>query len=83
MPKQMRTSERTIYQIVDGRNQYRSSIMVQGRPLDFISKDREEAIIYTYDEALKIAEYYIDKRNIPVEIEARIEYSYPKKQKLC
>lgn len=81
MPKQTRTSKRTIYQIVDRRNRYRSSIMVDGKPLDFISKDRDEAIIYTYDEALKIAEYYIDKRNIPVEIEARIEYSYPKKQK--
>lgn len=79
MGRRPKTDVKAIYQIIDGNNCYRSSIMVDGRPLDFISKKREEAIIYTYDEALKIAEYYIDKKNTPVAIESRIVNSYEKK----
>ena len=66
---------RKVYQLVDGNSNYRSSIIFKGESIDYISKNRKEAIVYTYDEARKIAKYYIEEKNIPVMIEARNVYS--------
>jgi len=67
--------ERKIYQILDANCNYRSCITFKGESLDYISKERRKAIVYTYDEAKKIAKYYIEERNIPVMIECRTVYS--------
>ena len=67
--------ERKIYQILDANCNYRSCIMFKGESLDYISKERRKAIVYTYDEAKKIAKYYIEEKNIPVMIECRTVYS--------
>ena len=64
-----------VYQLVDEKCNYRSSIMFKGEPIDYISKNRKEAIVYTYDEAKRIAKYYIEEKNIPVMIESRTVYS--------
>ena len=71
----MENKERKIYQIIDKDCNYRSCISFKGEPLDFISKNKQQAIVYTYDEAKKIAKYYIEERNIPVMIECRTVYS--------
>jgi hypothetical protein len=71
----MKRIEKKIYQILDKDCNYRSCITFKGEPLDFICKERTKAIVYTYDEAKKIAKYYIEERNIPVMIECRTVYS--------
>lgn len=60
-----------IYQIVDENGKYRSRALLCGEEVDFISKNRKEAIVYTLDEAKKIAKYYIEEKNIPVMLETR------------
>lgn len=67
--------ERKVYQIMDGNGKYRSFITIRGEHLDYISKERKQAIVYTYDEAKKVAKYYIEEKNIPVMIECRIVHS--------
>lgn len=62
--------ERTVYQVMDMNFNYRSLIISNGEPLDFISKKRKEAIVYSFDDAKKVAKYYTD-RKIPVMIECR------------
>ena len=67
--------ERKIYQIIDGNSKYRSSILYNGEQLDYISDRQKQAVIYTLDEARKVAKYYIEEKNIPVMIECRTVYS--------
>jgi hypothetical protein len=67
--------ERKIYQIIDGNSKYRSSILYNGEQLDYISDRQKQAVIYTIDEARKVAKYYIEEKNIPVMIECRTVYS--------
>lgn len=71
----MEIQGRKIYQLVDANGKYRSTVSFKGEHIDFISKERGEAIVYTYDEAKKIARYYIEEKNIPVMIECRTVYS--------
>jgi hypothetical protein len=71
----MEKKERRIYQIMDADCNYRSCIVYNGEELDYISKERTKAIVYTYDEAKKVAKYYIEEKNIPVMIECRTVYS--------
>lgn len=66
---------RKIYQILDKDCNYRSCITFKGEPIEFTCKQRTKAIVYTYDEAKKVAKYYIEERNIPVMIECRTVYS--------
>ena len=61
----MEKKERRIYQIMDADCNYRSCIVYNGEELDYISKERTKAIVYTYDEAKKVA----------VMIECRTVYS--------
>lgn len=65
-------TERKVYQIVDKNSKYRSFITFKGEPIEYISEERNKALIYTYDEAKKVAKYYIEEKNIPVMIECRI-----------
>lgn len=65
-----RFTEKEVYQIMDINCRYRSLIKSDVGDIEFISKKRKQAIIYTYKEAKKVAEYYIEK-NIPVMIEQR------------
>jgi len=67
--------ERKIYQIIDGNSKYRSSILYNGEQLDYVSDGQKQAVIYTLDEARKVAKYYIEEKNIPVMIECRTVYS--------
>ena len=71
----MERKERKVYQIIDERSRYRSSILYNGEQLDYISATQKQAIIYTYDEAIKVAKYFIEEKNIPVMIECRTIYS--------
>lgn len=64
--------EKEVFQIMDVNCRYRSFIKSTVGDLEFISKNRGEAIIYTYNEAKKIAKYYTEERKIPVMIECRI-----------
>ena len=67
--------ERKIYQIMDANCNYRSYIEYNGEPIEFVCKERTKAIVYTYDEAKKIAKYFIEEKNIPVMIECRTAYT--------
>jgi len=67
--------ERKIYQIIDGNSKYRSSILYNGEQLDYISDRQKQAVVYTLDEAKRVAKYYIEEKNIPVMIECRTVYS--------
>ena len=67
--------ERKIYQIIDGNSKYRSSILYNGEHLDYISDGQKQAVVYTLDEAKRVAKYYIEEKNIPVMIECRTVYS--------
>jgi hypothetical protein len=58
---------RIVDQLVDHTGKYRSLIMVYGEPLEFVSKDRKEAIIYSPAELSKALLYY-EHNNITVEI---------------
>jgi len=71
----MERKERKIYQIIDERLKYRSSILYNGEQLDYISDGQKQAVVYTLDEARKVAKYYIEEKNIPVMIECRTVYS--------
>ena len=68
-------TERKIYQIMDKDCKYRSLIHYQGELLDYTSENRMKAIVYTYDEAKKVAKYYIEEKDIPVMIECRTVHS--------
>lgn len=67
--------ERKVYQIIDANSKYRSSILYNGEKLDYISSKQKQAVVYTLDEAKKVAKYYIEEKNIPVMIECRTVYS--------
>ena len=62
---------RKVYQIMDADSNYRSILMFRGEPIEYVSKKRRQAMIYTYDEAKNVAKYFIEKRNVPVMIECR------------
>jgi hypothetical protein len=66
---------RKIYQLVDKDSNYRSYIVYNGEPIEFVCKERTKAIVYTYDEAKKVAKYFIEEKNIPVMIEFRTAYT--------
>jgi hypothetical protein len=70
----MEKEGRKVYQIMDGNGKYRSKITIHGESVEFISRDKKEAIVYTLNEAKELAKYYIDK-DIPVLIECRTVYT--------
>jgi len=70
----MEKEGRKVYQIMDAQSKYRSRVKVYGEDLEFISKKRKDAVVYTLDEAKKIAKYYVEK-DIPVMIECRTVYT--------
>lgn len=71
----MEIEGRKVYQLIDANGKYRSTVTFKGVHVDFISKERREAIVYTYDQARLLAHYYIKEKNIPVMIECRRVYS--------
>lgn len=71
----MEMEGRKVYQLIDANGKYRSTVKFKGVHVDFISKERKEAIVYTYDQARLLAHYYIKEKNIPVMIECRRVYS--------
>ena len=62
--------QRKIYQLVDSDLKYRSVLFVQGEPVEFISRNRKEAIIYTKKEAFALAKHY-KKNGVKVMVEIR------------
>jgi len=66
----MKNTEIVTYQIVDSRNRYRSIMLVQDEPIEFINKDRKDAIVYTKKEAFGLAKYYSTK-GVDVMVEIR------------
>ena len=71
----MEMEGRKVYQLIDANGKYRSTVTFKGVHVDFISKERREAIVYTYKDALLLANYYIERKKIPVMIECREVYS--------
>lgn len=71
MPKYREFEEKKVYQLLDAKCKYRSCIIFKGEPIDYISDNKKDALVYTYDEAKKFAKYYIEEKNIPVMIECR------------
>jgi hypothetical protein len=61
---------RVVDQLVDDRGRYRSIIMVYGEPMEFVSQDRKEAIIYSQPELSRAIDYY-KENNVSVSISRR------------
>lgn len=66
-----KVKEKEVFQILDENCEYRSLIRSDVGDVEFISKNKKQAIIYTFNEVKKIFKYYT-KKNIPVMIERRI-----------
>ena len=58
---------RVVDQLVDDRGRYRSVIIVYGEPVEFISQDRKQAIIYSQPELDRAIDYY-KENNVNVSI---------------
>lgn len=58
-----------VFQIVDNKCHYRSLIMFKGLPIEYVSKERKDALVYSYDEAKRAANYY-QKKQVPIMIES-------------
>ena len=70
----MEQEGRKVYQIMDSFGKYRSRVKVYGEDLEFISRKRKDAVVYTLNEAKEVAKYYVEK-DIPVMIECRTVYT--------
>ena len=70
----MEKEGRKVYQIMDGNGKYRSKVKICGEDLEFTSRDRKDAVVYTLNEAKEVAKYYVEK-DIPVMIECRTVYT--------